>query len=150
MEEDRTCDFCNERGDTYYNVHLPDKFAHNTFCKGPKLCYGRYQSFVYRDDLTNGIPYAILHEHPKILERESKPEGERETLQCGYCGKMGTGSVIQNPWAPQAYQHNSFCKNSSCYHNFIQYTSRDFPVPPYIMLKHYFHEELFESVSDEE
>jgi hypothetical protein len=76
---------------------------------------------VYCRDLTNGIPYSFLRYYPSALARYKKSDEEKESLQCGFCGKIGKADVITNPHAPKPYGWRDFCKNKTCYVKFYNY-----------------------------
>jgi hypothetical protein len=95
------CAWCNKSEDIFRMQSVPDRWGHYEFCKsGPCSVY--YNNYVYRKDLTYGLPHFIK-------ERESSNQC------CDFCGKVSV-STVNLPF--KDLKHFTFCKNSTCYRRF--------------------------------
>jgi hypothetical protein len=115
------CDFCGDTEDVRRHIDVPDKFEHYNFCNY-KECYSAYDRFIYRKDLSDGIPYSIKIDYP--LEKKDQHR------QCAYCGRESV-KVLKVHSAPFYLRYKSFCKNARCYKLFHDYHISRPPPHPY-------------------
>src|SRR5579859_1014795 len=73
------CDFCGSLSNVINYKDVPERFEHYNFCRYTR-CYIDYDHFIYRRDLSAGIPYSIKVAYPT----EEKNECHK---QCAYCGR---------------------------------------------------------------
>jgi len=99
------CDFCGSNEDAVRYTSVPTRFTLYRFCQ-LKDCYIKYHNYVYKRDLTYGVPYAITVRHTPI----------NGILRCSYCGDSGK-HVIKSYLSP-SLEFESFCKNDSCCRRF--------------------------------
>lgn len=123
------CDFCGKG-----NV-CPQYTAGFTLnlCDNNKECLNKYIAFAIFNDLTNGIPYVIRNKYSFPLNKEP--------FVCMYCASRE--NVIIHPRTPSFLMLNdkkpcnTFCKNSTCYKNCLEYMERlqGAPCAPFYFLR---------------
>jgi len=56
-EDKKECAFCGATKNII-QLHVPEYFQHNVFCKTTN-CYRKYDKYMFQGDESKGIPYAV-------------------------------------------------------------------------------------------
>jgi hypothetical protein len=98
------CGWCNNSTDLEYYSCVPERWGNYHFCK-MKKCAVYYDSYVYRHDLTNGLPHVVK-------------EFQSSNQCCDFCGNINN-NVVHLPFNSLA--HKTFCRNNICYRKYISF-----------------------------
>jgi hypothetical protein len=126
------CDFCGKAENTDWRyIRENDKI---NLCS--KDCENSIIRFFIFNDLSFGVPYSV--------RKSTNITSEDIPLICMYCGSRR--NVIVNPRTPRfmggGKHHDTFCRNSTCYKNCLNYMERlrGAPKPPFYLLRNVINE----------
>ena len=96
------CGWCGSKdNELLFMKSVPERYGLYTFCKNTE-CIKQYDRYVYRRDLTHGMPY----------DCRSDTDLELSDV-CNYCGNAD-GNLVR------VYKDDTFCKNAVCYRTYLE------------------------------
>jgi hypothetical protein len=125
------CGMCGCTDKKVLQKHLCFPNLVTFFCKDQD-CFDKYKyCAVNYYDLTYGIPY-LWKMYAKKNQRlyRSVPDDESAKPKCAYCNESNE-NVVYHPLILSWFQHNSFCKNSTCCKRYI-YFVENVPRIPFV------------------
>jgi hypothetical protein len=133
------CVFCGDPDNVkHWKIEdLPLDFTHYDFCSvGPCIRYFRNHYESRYLDIEHGIPIVYDREFPELRRKpdsrgaRKKADGTPVNLQCAFCGKRNpkiiTNGALVNK---EKYIHASFCQNSECCEQYVDYMQSRGDVP---------------------
>jgi hypothetical protein len=103
-----------------------------TFFCGDKDCFDQYRyCAINYYDLTYGIPRLWEDEARKNSRLYCAAPDKLTKLRCAYCNEGDENVVVYHPLILSWYQHNVFCKNSTCCKRYVSFVE-DVPRIPFV------------------
>jgi hypothetical protein len=106
------CDFCNSDKNKPVSQKsiAQDRWNLFTFCSTKPDCMDKYNNFMFRYDLQEGLPYAYRAKFKSIYGRAMKTNGP-----CWRC--QNTKKTVEIPFL---YEQNFFCTTDDCFQRFMR------------------------------